>query len=119
LETIFWVKLLKLFDADPGWKKFGFGIRDGKKSDPGFGIRNKHPGSATLIVINGFKLVISFLSFSLPESVPGLGHLAAQLADEGGQVARQVLRLNMPEYVRLHLKGRDGREQNKSNNICS
>jgi hypothetical protein len=23
LETIFWVKLRKFFDADPGWKKFG------------------------------------------------------------------------------------------------
>jgi hypothetical protein len=26
LETIFWVKILKLFGADPGWKKFGSGI---------------------------------------------------------------------------------------------
>jgi hypothetical protein len=25
LETIFWVKILRFFDADPGWKKFGFG----------------------------------------------------------------------------------------------
>jgi hypothetical protein len=23
LETIFWVKVLKFCDADPGWKKFG------------------------------------------------------------------------------------------------
>jgi hypothetical protein len=23
LETIFWVKILKFFDVDPGWKKFG------------------------------------------------------------------------------------------------
>jgi hypothetical protein len=22
LETIFWVKILKFFDADPGWKNF-------------------------------------------------------------------------------------------------
>jgi hypothetical protein len=29
----FGVKILKFFDADPGWKKFGSG--DGKKSDPG------------------------------------------------------------------------------------
>jgi hypothetical protein len=48
LETVFWVKILKLFDADadplsgifltldPGWEKFGSGIRD------------KHPGSATV-----------------------------------------------------------------------
>jgi hypothetical protein len=35
LETIFWVKILKLFDADPGWKNLGSGIRDGKNSDSG------------------------------------------------------------------------------------
>jgi hypothetical protein len=35
LETIFWVKILKFFDADPGWKKFGSGIWDRKNSDPG------------------------------------------------------------------------------------
>jgi hypothetical protein len=34
LEAIFWVKILQFFDADPGWKKFGSGIRDGKNSDP-------------------------------------------------------------------------------------
>jgi hypothetical protein len=40
---------------DPGWKKFGFGIRDGKNFDPGSemqkigsGILDKHPGSAKL-----------------------------------------------------------------------
>jgi hypothetical protein len=27
LETNFWVKILKFFDADPGWKKFGSGNR--------------------------------------------------------------------------------------------
>jgi hypothetical protein len=37
LETIFWVKIFKFFDADPGtgMEKFGSGIRD------------KHPGSTT------------------------------------------------------------------------
>jgi hypothetical protein len=25
LETIFWVKILKFLDADPGWEKFGSG----------------------------------------------------------------------------------------------
>jgi hypothetical protein len=30
LEIIFWLTILKFFDADPGWKKFRFGIRDGK-----------------------------------------------------------------------------------------
>jgi hypothetical protein len=29
------VKILNFFDADPGWKTFGSGIRDGKNSDPG------------------------------------------------------------------------------------
>ena len=48
LEKIFGVKILKFYDADPGWKKFGSGmekirIRDEKKSR----IRDKHPGSAT------------------------------------------------------------------------
>jgi hypothetical protein len=28
---------------DPGWRQFGSGIRYGKKSDPGSGIRDKHP----------------------------------------------------------------------------
>jgi hypothetical protein len=47
LATIFWVKILKSFDAvpgsgiflilDPGWKKFRSGIPD------------KHPRSATLV----------------------------------------------------------------------
>ena len=37
LETIFWVKILKFFDADSGsgMEKFGTGNRDGKNSDPG------------------------------------------------------------------------------------
>jgi hypothetical protein len=37
---------LKLFDADPGWKKFGSGIRDGKSQIQD---QEKHPGSATLV----------------------------------------------------------------------
>jgi hypothetical protein len=49
LETMLWVKILIFSDADPesfwpwiwnpGWKKFGYGIRD------------KHPGSAKLLMI--------------------------------------------------------------------
>jgi hypothetical protein len=31
----FGVKKLKFFYADPGWRQFGSGIQDGKKSDPG------------------------------------------------------------------------------------
>jgi hypothetical protein len=41
LKNYFWDKILKFFDADPGWKKFGSGM--GKSR-----IRDKHPGSATL-----------------------------------------------------------------------
>jgi hypothetical protein len=32
------IKILKFFDEDPGWRQFGSGIRDGKKSDPGSGM---------------------------------------------------------------------------------
>jgi hypothetical protein len=37
METIFWVKILKFFCGNPGWKKFESGIRD------------KHPRSANLL----------------------------------------------------------------------
>jgi hypothetical protein len=48
LETIFWVKILKFFDADPGSGMEKVRIWDGKNKnlDPVF--RDKHPGSATL-----------------------------------------------------------------------
>jgi hypothetical protein len=37
LETIFWIKILKFFEANAGsgMEKFGSGIRDGKKPEPG------------------------------------------------------------------------------------
>jgi hypothetical protein len=44
LETIFWVKILKFFDANPGWKKFGSGMEKIR-------IRKKHPGSAALVML--------------------------------------------------------------------
>ncbi len=34
-KSFFGVKILKFFDADPGWIKFVSGIRDGKNADPG------------------------------------------------------------------------------------
>jgi hypothetical protein len=40
VETIFWVKILKFYDANPGWKKFGSGMKKIR-------IRDKHPGFAT------------------------------------------------------------------------
>jgi hypothetical protein len=54
LETIFWVKILKFFDAYRGGKKFRSGIRHGKNLVLGWkkfgsGIRDKNPGSATLL----------------------------------------------------------------------
>jgi hypothetical protein len=55
LETIFWFKILKYFNADPG-SGCGIRIRDGKNSDRGrekvrFWIQNpeKLPGSTTLL----------------------------------------------------------------------
>ncbi len=41
LETNFWVKILFLFDADSGWKKFGSGMENIR-------IRDKHIGYAKL-----------------------------------------------------------------------
>jgi hypothetical protein len=35
LRNNFLAKILKFFDADPGWKKIRSGIWDGKNSDPG------------------------------------------------------------------------------------
>jgi hypothetical protein len=43
LVTFFGVKILKFFDADPGWKKIGTGMEKSRIRD-----REKHPGSATL-----------------------------------------------------------------------
>jgi hypothetical protein len=43
LRHHFLVKILKFFDADPGWRQFGSGIGDGKKSDPGSGINIPDP----------------------------------------------------------------------------
>jgi hypothetical protein len=40
LETIFWVKILKFFDGDPGLETFGSGMKKIR-------IRDKHPVSAT------------------------------------------------------------------------
>jgi hypothetical protein len=47
LETIFWVKILKFFDADLGiFFDPGSGIRDPGWKNFGSGIRDKHPRSA-------------------------------------------------------------------------
>jgi hypothetical protein len=40
--AFFGVKILKFFE-DPGWRQFGSGIRDGKKSDPESGINIPDP----------------------------------------------------------------------------
>jgi hypothetical protein len=44
---------------DPGWRQFGSGIRDGKKVGPG--IRDKHPGSATLLGLGYCYVALSKL----------------------------------------------------------
>ncbi len=58
----FWLKYLNslMRIRDPGWRQFGSEIRDGKMSDPGSGIRDKHPGpphckSANLMKIKTIK----------------------------------------------------------------
>jgi hypothetical protein len=53
LFGFFGVKILKFFDADPGSGMETGRIRDpdGKKSDLGSGIRDEHPGSATLVYV--------------------------------------------------------------------
>jgi hypothetical protein len=43
LETIFWVKILKFFDADPGSGMKRIGTRDEKNPDSGFGINIPDP----------------------------------------------------------------------------
>ena len=56
LKTIFWVKILKFFDADPGYGIF-------LTLDQGSGmekirIRDKHPGSATLLNSHFFTFLM-------------------------------------------------------------
>jgi hypothetical protein len=48
LETIFWAKIHKFFEADTGSGIEKIRIRDGKNSNPGSGTEDKHSGSATL-----------------------------------------------------------------------
>ncbi len=83
LETIFWVKILKSWmrirarkNTDTGWKKFGSGIK------------NKHPGSATLLKTNvwlGALDCVLYFKFSLA-SLPNLG-----LGGELGHLVLQIL----------------------------
>ncbi len=52
---------------DPGWKKFGLGIRDGKKSDPGSGINIPDPqywSSLTFLVLWKFLGYLSYVGNS-------------------------------------------------------
>jgi hypothetical protein len=53
LETIFSVKILKCFDADPG----------SEMEKLGFGIRGKHLGSATLVKNLVLKWLIGYFTF--------------------------------------------------------
>ncbi len=46
LRNNFLVKILQIFDEDPGWEKLGSGIRDEK-----IRIRDVYPGSATLATL--------------------------------------------------------------------
>jgi hypothetical protein len=65
VETIFWVKILKFFfDADPG-----SGMKKNRSRDPGWkkcrsGIRDKHPGFASLLLNISFTPVRQKLCFA-------------------------------------------------------
>jgi len=52
LETIFWVKIHKFFDAHPGSgiRDGKIHIRDGKNSDPGYISRIRNTGSSQCIL---------------------------------------------------------------------
>jgi hypothetical protein len=84
LETIFWVKILKFFDADPGWKKFGSWIRV------------KHTGSATL-EIRIFELMRAFP----PPEFLDLPVLA--LGQTGGLLFLLLENVLGPPLPRLHI----------------
>jgi hypothetical protein len=53
LETIFWVKILKFFDADPGSGMEKIRIRDGRNSDPGSGINIPDPQHCMTLIFSG------------------------------------------------------------------
>jgi len=63
LEIIFWVKILKFCDADPGTENLfdpGSEIRNGKNSDLGSGIGDKHRGATLLKSAHlGFRMLIN------------------------------------------------------------
>jgi hypothetical protein len=57
---------LKYFNSlmrirDPGWRQFGSGIRDGKKSDPGSGINIPDPQHWFLISVLDRNFIVSML----------------------------------------------------------
>jgi hypothetical protein len=56
LKTIFWIKILKFFDVDLRWKKFGSGNRDEKKPDAGSGINITDPQHCCLQYIGWAKM---------------------------------------------------------------
>jgi hypothetical protein len=68
LETMFWVKMLKFFDADPEWKNLNLGSGMEK-----FQIWDKHPGSATLShIVFYFHLYHMYINSSIMGLEPGV-----------------------------------------------
>ncbi len=69
LETIFCAQILnslmRIWDPGSGIEKFRSGIRDGKNSGPGSGIRDKHPGSRTLFTYMTFTVSHSCIYIDL------------------------------------------------------
>ena len=61
--AFFGVKILKFFE-DPGWRQYGSGIRDGKKSDQGSGTNIPDPQHCFILQIPCIKQLLSIFNFT-------------------------------------------------------
>jgi hypothetical protein len=68
-KPFFWVKILKFFDADPGSGMETVRIRDPGWIIVGSGIRDKHPGSATLLRIAGLWIRSLFMQIRIERPI--------------------------------------------------
>jgi hypothetical protein len=80
---------------DPGWKQFGSGIRDGRKSASGSGIRDERPGSYFLEHRNHFLLFLgSVADPGCLSRIPDSGsriliftHPGSRISDPGSRIS--------------------------------
>jgi hypothetical protein len=66
LETIFWVKIGRFFDADPGWKNFGSGMEEIWIQDPTSRFRNTAVYCRTALYLAAASLIMRLHSSSFP-----------------------------------------------------